>query len=115
MSIASFNFASQALKKQTEVTVCFPETYSQRTDVPDRKTLWLLHGLSDDNTCWTRFSSIERYAGEYGVNVIMPDGDRSMYCDNIYSQNFKEFIVRLHTVLYNNFFPFNLILYQSFE
>ena len=94
MSIASFNFASQALKKQTEVTVCFPETYSQRTDVPDRKTLWLLHGLSDDNTCWTRFSSIERYASEYGINVIMPDGDRSMYCDNIYSQNFKEFIVK---------------------
>lgn len=94
MAIATFNYSSQALKKQTEVKVCFPDMWTDFKDSKDRKVLWLLHGLSDDSTCWTRFSQIERYASEYGITVIMPDGGRSMYCDGVYGQNTKELIVK---------------------
>ena len=45
------------------------------------KTLYLLHGLSDDHTVWMRRTSIERYAITYGIAVVMPAVDRSWYAD----------------------------------
>ena len=44
-------------------------------------TLWLLHGLSDDQTIWQRRTSIERYAAAWDLAVIMPDVERSFYAD----------------------------------
>ncbi|MGO1925960.1 MAG: alpha/beta hydrolase [Brachybacterium tyrofermentans] len=43
--------------------------------------LYLLHGLSDDCTIWERRTSIERYATEKGIAVVMPEVRRSFYCD----------------------------------
>ena len=43
--------------------------------------LYLLHGLSDDHTIWQRRTSIERYAEEYGIAVVMPNVHRSFYTD----------------------------------
>jgi len=37
--------------------------------------------MSDDQTVWSRQTSIERYANEKGIAVIMPDGDLSWYTD----------------------------------
>jgi len=47
----------------------------------DYPVLYLLHGLSDDESIWMRRTSIERYASEYQVVVVMPDGGRSFYTD----------------------------------
>ena len=54
----------------------YGETFGQRYRV-----IFLLHGLSDDYSAWMRYTSIERYANEYNVAVIMPDGGRSFYTD----------------------------------
>ena len=35
------------------------------------------HGLSDDHSAWSRQTSIERYAYERGLAVIMPAVNRS--------------------------------------
>ena len=40
-------------------------------------TLYLLHGLSDDHSTWMRRTSIERYATELGLAVVMPAVNRS--------------------------------------
>jgi len=45
------------------------------------KVLYLLHGLSDDYSVWARRTSIDRYAGDYNVIVVMPDGARGFYTD----------------------------------
>lgn len=45
------------------------------------KTFYLLHGLSDDQSAWSRYTSVERYANMYNIAVIMPDGGRSFYTD----------------------------------
>lgn len=50
----------------------------QRSSYP---TLWLLHGLSDDHTIWQRRTSIERYAAEKNLAVVMPAVGRSFYQD----------------------------------
>ena len=44
-------------------------------------TLWLLHGLSDDHTAWTRRTAIERYVSGENLAVVMPNVDRSYYAD----------------------------------
>ena len=66
------NFHSKQLNKNTQVNILIPD----QTEAP-YKTLWLLHGLSGDHTSWMRNTSIERYANEHGITVIMPNGDRS--------------------------------------
>lgn len=43
--------------------------------------LYLLHGLSDDHTAWTRRTSLERYVGGLPLIVVMPNGERSFYTD----------------------------------
>ena len=43
--------------------------------------VYLLHGLSDDQTLWMRRTSIERYADGRRLAVVMPCGDRSFYSD----------------------------------
>ncbi len=54
--------------------------------VPDDKpgpfpVLYLLHGLSDDHTAWTRRTSLERYVDGLPLIVVMPNGERSFYTD----------------------------------
>lgn len=45
------------------------------------KTLYLLHGMSDDHTIWQRRTSIERYAAEKGIAVVMPTTHLGWYTD----------------------------------
>jgi putative tributyrin esterase len=45
------------------------------------KTLYLLHGMSDDHTIWQRRTSIERYAADKGIAVVMPTTHLGWYTD----------------------------------
>ena len=47
--------------------------------------LYLLHGLSDDDTIWLRRTSIERYAAPLSA-VVMPQVHRSFYTDQAYGR-----------------------------
>lgn len=58
------------------------------------RTLYLLHGLSDDHTNWMRNTSIERYANNYGIAVIMPNAARSFYTDMANGRNYYTFIAQ---------------------
>lgn len=42
---------------------------------------YLLHGLSDDHTAWTRRTSLERYVSGLPLIVVMPNGERGFYTD----------------------------------
>jgi S-formylglutathione hydrolase FrmB len=57
---------------------------------------YLLHGLSDDHTAWTRRSSIERYVQDLPMIVIMPNGERSFYSDaaGLTNAAFETYIMR---------------------
>lgn len=56
------------------------------------KTVYLLHGLSDDHSVWSRRSSIERYAAALGIAVVMPDAGRSWYTDMVYGGRYFTFL-----------------------
>lgn len=76
MAFLQINFNSNALGKAAAMYAVMPQEHKEPL-----KVLWLLHGLSDDNTIWLRRTAIERYADGHNVAVFMPDGARSFYCD----------------------------------
>lgn len=88
MALAELNFYSEALGMQTTVNVIIPQKSSSgeigiKSDAKDEKykCVYLLHGLSDNHSIWLRRTSIERYAQEYGICVVMPCADKSFYTD----------------------------------
>ncbi|MDN6400358.1 MAG: esterase family protein [Brachybacterium sp.] len=52
----------------------------------------LLPGLSDDCTLWERRTSIERYATEKGIAVVMPEVRRSFYADEAVGEAYWTFV-----------------------
>lgn len=58
------------------------------------KCLYLLHGLKGDQSVWLRRTSIERYASEYGICVVMPCAHRSFYTDMKYGEKYYTYIAR---------------------
>jgi S-formylglutathione hydrolase FrmB len=76
------------LPQQTEAQIGV-RSAPRETEFP---TLYLLHGLSDDDTAWLRYTSIERYATALGLAVVMPQVHRSFYCDERYGGRFWTFL-----------------------
>ena len=92
------DFFSEALSLSTSMTVLLPQqTTTQigmagraRSDPPP--VLYLLHGLSDDDTIWLRRTSIERYVAPLGLAVVMPQVHRSFYTDEAYGGRYWAFL-----------------------
>lgn len=88
MAFIELNIHSETLRTQQQIYVIIPQSSTNgEIGIKNKgvngkyKTLYLLHGLSDNHTTWLRRTSIERYAQEYGLCVVMPFGDRSFYTD----------------------------------
>jgi putative tributyrin esterase len=69
--------------------------------VPEGKTgpfpvFYLLHGLADNHTAWTRRTSIERYVQDLPLIVVMPNGERGFYTDAASTSHaaFETYILR---------------------
>jgi len=56
------------------------------------RTLYVLHGGSDDCTYYVRNTSIERYAQEGGFAAVMPEVRLSFYCDMRHGGKYLTFI-----------------------
>lgn len=101
MALMNLKFYSEALGMQTEVYVVIPQKstdgeigVSGNAQAEKYKCLYLLHGLSDDHSIWLRRTSIERYAAEYGICVVMPAAARSFYTDMKYGQKYYTYIAK---------------------
>ncbi len=88
MAFITCNFSSAVLQKSTQFNAIIPKGKESGAPV-----LYLLHGLTEDYTAWMRYTSIERYANEAGIVVIMPDGARSFYTDMAYGNAYYTFFV----------------------
>lgn len=91
------DFYAESLGMCTSMTAILPEPTANigvqaHRVAADPPTLYLLHGLSDDDTTWTRQTSIERYAAEYGLAVIMPQVHRSFYTDQVHGHRYWTFL-----------------------
>ena len=92
------DFFSEALSLSTSMTVLLPQRTTTQIGMEGRTTdgappvLYLLHGLSDDDTIWLRRTSIERYAAPLGLAVVMPQVHRSFYADQAYGGRYWTFL-----------------------
>lgn len=77
MAFCELRYFSNALGMQTAANFILPN--------PDQPgpyhVMFLLHGLSDDHTIWSRRTSIERYVEGLPLIVVMPNGGRGFYTD----------------------------------
>jgi S-formylglutathione hydrolase FrmB len=79
MAFLTVQFFGESIGKSTAMNVILPPG---RGPFP---VMYLLHGLSDDYTIWARRTSIERYVADKKLIVVMPDGDRSFYCNALHA------------------------------
>lgn len=82
------HFFSQALGMEMEVNVILPQEKQPYLGDGKLKVLWLLHGGSGDDTAWLRMSSIERYALNYGIAVVVPGVLNSCFTDMAHGGRF---------------------------
>lgn len=96
MALLSVNFYSHALRIHTAVNVILPQEGIWPEALPQRKypTLYLFHGLSDDQTIWERRTAVERYVEELAtpLAVVMPAVNRSFYQDTAYGAAYWSYI-----------------------
>ncbi len=99
MALAELKFFSESLGMQTEAYVVIPQRSAQGEIGIDNnakqeayRCLYLLHGLSDDHSIWLRRTSIERYAADYGICVVMPAAAKSFYTDMKYGMKYYTYI-----------------------
>jgi putative tributyrin esterase len=111
MALIHCHFFSEVLDLTTAMDVILPQPLQtqpgQLASEASRKypTLYLLHGLSDDQTIWQRRTSIERYVRYIDLAVVMPTVQRSFYTDMAYGYRFWTFISEELPALARAFFP----------
>jgi len=98
MALLRTDFFSDVLELSTSMTVLLPQRTTHRigttghAGADEHPVLYLLHGLSDDDTAWSRYTSIERYAEDLGLAVVMPQVHRSFYADERHGARFWTFL-----------------------
>ncbi|WP_426333546.1 alpha/beta hydrolase [Paenibacillus silvae] len=111
MALIKCEFYSDTLGLSTSMHVILPQqTHSQIgmhnvTGSGLHPTLYLLHGLSDDDSIWLRRTSIERYVASLGIAVVMPQVHRSFYTDMVEGGRYWTFISEELPALARSFFP----------
>lgn len=111
MALLECKFFSEVLGLSTSMTVILPQQTTTQIGLSNVKrgdlhpTLYLLHGLSDDDSIWLRRTSIERYVAELGIAVVMPQVHRSFYTDMASGGNYWTFISDELPALARSFFP----------
>ena len=110
MALVHAHFFSQTLGMEVQADVILPQEENgigQAGTRADRKlpVLYLLHGMTDDQTIWQRRTSIERYAVAKGIAVVMASTDLGFYSDQKYGSDFFQFFSKELPELMLQFFP----------
>ncbi|HEY1533193.1 MAG TPA: alpha/beta hydrolase-fold protein [Polyangiaceae bacterium] len=92
MASIDCNFFSETLGMASRMRVLLPEPPAGAASRAPHPVLWLLHGLSDDETAWARFSGIERYVQALDLAVVMPNVHRSYYSNMAHGYRYWDFI-----------------------
>ena len=102
MAVCQCRFYSDVLEKMCSAHVILPEG----PDLPERfPVLWLLHGLSDDDSTWCRRTAIERHVSGLPLAVVMPDGGRSFYSDMAAGPKYWTFLSEELPAVMRRYFP----------
>jgi putative tributyrin esterase len=95
MILNEVNFMSEVLSVRSTMYVLMPQRLLadiENKRKPKNKTLYLLHGYSDDHTAWMRWSSIEKHVEGSNLAVVMPAANTGFYTDMAYGKDYFKFI-----------------------
>lgn len=101
MSLFQCSFFSKTLCTMAKVMVSLPSPKSSEVlsmpleqvhERKEKKVLYLLHGMFEDETIWLRKSNVERYAQEENVALIMPFGENNYYTDMAHGLRYFTFL-----------------------
>nr|WP_294466660.1 alpha/beta hydrolase family protein [uncultured Sellimonas sp.] len=111
MALLHVDFFSEILEKSMNMDVILPQNTTNQIGMKGNagsgkyKTVYLLHGMSDDQTTWQRRTSIERYVSEYGIAVVMPNADLGFYTNTAYGLPYWTFFSEELPKICREFFP----------
>ncbi|MBO1199872.1 esterase family protein [Staphylococcus simiae] len=106
MAYISMNYSSPTIGMHQNLTAILPEDQSffdPNQEAKPLKTLMLLHGLSSDETTYMRYTSIERYANEHQIAIIMPNVDHSAYTNMVYGHSYYDYILEIYDYVHQIF------------
>src|SRR5689334_21523460 len=105
MILKEVNFLSETLGMRSSIYVLLPQRQLSDVNKPkDHRTLYLLHGHSDDHTAWMRFSSIEKHVEGLNLAVVMPAVHLSFYTDMVHGGKYWQFVSEEVPALVHNMF-----------
>ena len=109
MAFLQVQFFSRTLNVASTVNVILPEDdqgigVKARRGVKLPKVLYLLHGYSDDHSIWMRRTSVERYAANHNLAIIMPAVNHSFYCNEPFGERYWDFISEELPAVMHKFF-----------
>ncbi|MDO4293652.1 MAG: alpha/beta hydrolase family protein [Eubacteriales bacterium] len=111
MALLHVDFFSDVLGMSMNMDVILPQQTNGQIGMEGKgasgkyKTMYLLHGMSDDQTIWQRRTSIERYVSRLGIAVVMPTTHLGFYTDTTYGMNYWTFFSRELPGICREFFP----------
>ena len=108
MILTEVNFFSETLTLGCTMLVLLPQPPLAKAQKKPRKkfrTLYLLHGRSDDHASWQRKTSIERYVEGLNLAVVMPAVHRSFYTDMVHGGKYWQFISEEVPAVVHGLFP----------
>ena len=98
MALMHVDFFSDVLGMGMNMDVILPQKTSKQIGMEGMaedgsyKTVYLLHGMSDDHTVWQRRTAIERYMSRLGIAVVMPSTHLGFYTDTTYGMRYWTFV-----------------------
>lgn len=111
MALMHVQFFSDVLGMSMDMDVILPQQTNGQIGMEGKaadgqyKTMYLLHGMSDDQTIWQRRTSIERYVSKLGIAVVMPTTHLAFYTDTKYGMKYWTFISEELPRICREFFP----------
>lgn len=115
MGLMHFSYLSKTLGYHTNIYIILPidnfnsgnKSYKEAyQEVKPFKTLYLLHGGGGNAQDWIRFTSIERYAQEHNIAIVMPEvGGMSFYTDMLHGYNYFTYLTEELPEIMQSIFP----------
>lgn len=114
MALIKYTFNSKVLSEQVNIAVVLPTFCGAHADKSldeiyqsgkKLRTLYVLHGGSDDCTFYVRNTSIERYACEGGFAAVLPEVKLSFYSDMRYGEKYFTYLSEELPLVVQSLFP----------
>lgn len=105
MALINLRFSSSSLGMDTSVNILLPEQSKGAPSLEKYPVLYLLHGIGGNEDSWLKNTSIERYAKDLGIIIVMPAGARSFYTDMHYGYKYFTYITEELPKFLKTFFP----------